>query len=94
MAQPIPVATGLGDVQVSTGAQKVSGLSARESGTVATAASFVLRNGTTATAPAVIFVELAADGATNLNYADPIRFPDGIFLDRVSGETQVTVFVK
>ena len=94
MASPIPIATGTADAQVSTGSQKVTGLSARESGTVATAASFILRAGTTATAPAIVFVELAGDASVNFNYTDPVKFADGIFLDRVSGETQVTVFVK
>ena len=94
MGNPISIATGTADAQVVTGSQKVTGLSARESGTVATAASFVLRAGTTATAPAVVFVELAGDASVNLNYTDPVKFANGIFLDRVSGETEVTVYVK
>lgn len=97
MAGPIHAASGTGDVQMlaeSQGTDHICSFSAHESGAVATAASFILRDGTDGTGTPVIFVELAGDASINISYGEPIRFMNGVFLDRTSGTTEVTVHVR
>jgi hypothetical protein len=94
MADAAHAASGTADVQLVTGAGKLTGYSAHESGTVATATSLRLRDGTDATGTPLVFVELAADASSNVSFAHPIEFHRGLFLDRAAtGESEITVYV-
>ena len=93
MADPIAVAAGTGDVQVRAKAGRLHGYSARESATVPAAATFILRDGTSTAGEQLVVVEIAANASDTRSFDDPIEFGTGLFLDRVAGETEVTVFV-
>lgn len=94
MARPIQCPTGTGDVQLETGSGNVRGWSVHESGAVAAVASFILRDGTSTSGAILATVELAADTSHTIYFAgDGIDFQTGLFLDRVSGETEGAVFV-
>lgn len=93
MADAAAVATGTADAQISTGKGKLHGFSCRESAAVAAAATFILRDGTTAAGTALAYVELAANVSQTTNFSNPVEFTTGLFLDRVAGETEVTAFI-
>lgn len=93
MANHLNALTGLNDALLHNGPCKLKGFSARESGTVATAAAFVLRDGIDATGKAIAFVELQGDRSELVTFVEPIECKVGLFLDRVSGETEVVAYV-
>lgn len=83
-----------GDVQLVSGRCKLKGLSAKEtSGTAG--AKFVLRDGTSTSGTAVLYVNIGSDGTVNGDIipSSGIEFRTGIFLDRLSGAVDVTAFV-
>lgn len=69
------------------------GLSVRE--TAGAAASFVLRDGTASSDPAIICMNLGADESVTfeLSREEGIQCTNGLFLDRVSGTTEIAVWV-
>lgn len=91
--RPVHVASGTADVQVLSSSCDLYSLSARESGAVGTASSFILRDGTSAAGTPAVFVEVAADSSINVSYPNGLRFSTGIYVDRVSGETELSVHV-
>lgn len=94
-AVPTPVATGTGDaaaVAAATGL-RLMGYAVRESAGAPAVAALNLRHGTLATDPLLVPVELAANGADKQWFGPAgIHCPSGIFVDRVAGETELTIF--
>jgi hypothetical protein len=74
--------------------RRLMGFSAQESAATAAAASFVLRDGTDSTGAAVAFVQLGADQSINGDFGGigGIEITTGLFIDRVAGSTEVTVY--
>lgn len=85
------VASGTADAQAVTGAATLVGCSVRETATVAAAAALVLRDGTAATDPARVFIELAANESKQLALPN-VEFTNGIFVDRESGTTELVLY--
>lgn len=75
---------------------RVRGWGARECASPAAPASFVLRDGFGPTAPGVLFVELDSNQSVfvMLSEADdePIEFLHGIYVDRVTGTSELAVY--
>lgn len=72
---------------------RLLGLSCRE--TAAAAAEFVIRNGTSASDPAVVFVKLASGESVREFFGEQgLKCPDGIFIDRIAGTFEVAVYSK
>lgn len=94
MANPIATPTGTADIAFAAGRGKLFGFAARESAGSAAVATFIIRDGTSASGILLIPVELAANTSTSQYFSEPIEFDTGLFLDRVAGETEVTVFVS
>jgi hypothetical protein len=69
------------------------GVAVRESAGAPAAAALNLRHGDDAADPLLIPIELAANGST-FQWFGPqgIWCPSGVFVDRVSGETELTLF--
>lgn len=95
MANYSNVAAGTGDAQVVTGKGRLLGFSARESAGTPAAASFILRDGTSASGTPIVFVNLAASETLNGDYGgiNGIEFANGLYLDRVSGTTDLSVYL-
>lgn len=91
MPRAVHVATGTADVQGVNVASTLVGFSVRESGTVAAVATVIIRNGTSTAGTPVAFIELAADKAET-HLLPSVDCPDGIFIDRVLGETELTLY--
>lgn len=92
----VPLATGTGDVQAvpATRGLRYQGHSIRESGGVAAVATVILRHGTAATDPIVAVIELAADKHETVHVAgEGVTCPNGIFVDRVAGETEGAIYI-
>lgn len=88
--------TGSGDVAVAAAAAglRLMGFSARET-TAAAGAVFNLRHGTAVTDPILVTVTLGANESSREWYGpDGLAAPSGIFLDRVSGTSQVIGYSK
>lgn len=83
-------ASGTVDVQALTSGTLV-GYSIRESAATAAAAVVVLRHGTADTDTPIATISLAADGVETANLP-AISCPDGIFVERESGETTVSLY--
>lgn len=92
MPRAIPVATGTADVQGVTGKATLAGYSVRESAVTPAVATVILRNGTTATDPIVALIELAAN-ASQTETLPSIDCPGGVFVDRVVGETELSLYI-
>lgn len=92
MARAVQVATGTADVQGYTGATTLMGVSARESASTPAAATVTLRNGTSASDPAVALIELAANGSSTFT-VPAIDCPNGVFIDRSGGETELVLYI-
>lgn len=90
------VASGTDDAIVLSASRflRLIGFSIGESGTPAATASVKFYNGQAATGEVVIPIcNLAATGFGTFWYGpDGIPCPDGLFLERVSGETEVVVY--
>ena len=94
-ATATPIATGTADVQgfAATAGLRLMGYSVRESAGSAAVAALNLRHGTTATDPLLAVSELAANGADNAWFGPQgINCPNGIFVDRVAGETELVLY--
>lgn len=85
------LATGTSDVQATTGSAILYGFSVRETGAAAIG-QVVLRNGTSASDPAVAFIQVPISGWV-VQQLPAIDCPAGIFVDRGTGTTEVIVYV-
>ena len=88
MARPVHVASGSADVQGYTGSTTLMGYSV----SAGAAATVVLRNGTSTAAPAVALVNLAAAGSET-GVLPAVDCPDGVFVDRVTGTSELVLYV-
>lgn len=94
MATAFTVASGTTDAQIVTGPGRLKGVACRESAGVAVAATMILRDGIDATGKLLVPIELGANSSAFVWMGDDyIEFTTGLFLDRVAGESEVTVFV-
>jgi hypothetical protein len=93
MARAIPLATGTGDVQASTGACTLVGFSARE--TVGSASADVtLRDGTDTSGTVKAILRLAANGSQAAQIP-PVDFSTGVFVDRSgTGSSELVLYVQ
>lgn len=74
---------------------RVMGWHANEDATTAAVAEFVIRNGSSTAGDPVIPVNLAANGSDHEWFGPMgVVFSQGVFLDRLSGTTTVTVFIE
>lgn len=89
----LPAPSGSADVQLTGQRSSVRGFSARE--TTGNAAAFVIRDGTSTADPGVFMVNLGASESIQFEFADGggMAFQRGVFLDRVTGTTEVAVWV-
>jgi hypothetical protein len=92
MPRSIAVASGTAGVQAATGAATLAGYSVRESAGSPLAATVILRNGTSAAGAAVAFIEIGADASQTVTLP-AIDCPNGIFVDRVAGTSEIAIFV-
>lgn len=86
-------AAGTGDVAVRAAQDGLvlMGYSAKE--TAGSAAALTIRNGTSTSDPAVAHCSLAANEAKLISLSDlGIKCPNGIFLDRTTGTTEVVIY--
>lgn len=94
---PNTVASGTGDTAIvaATASLRLIGFACKEDAGSPAAAEFILRHGDDAADPILIPVKLAA-GESRADWFGPdgIACASGIFLDRVTGTTQVTIFTK
>lgn len=88
----VNVASGTGDVAAVTGAATLWGYSVRESAGTPAAATVVVRDGDADTDPARVLIELAADQSQTVRLP-AVQFDDGIFIDRVAGETELVLYL-
>ena len=94
---PNTITSGTGDTAVvaATAGLRLMGFACQEDAGTPAAASFYLRHGDDATDPILIPVKLAAsESRADWFGPDGIAAASGIYLDRVTGTTQVTVFTK
>ena len=82
-----------GDIALVTGRGNLKGLSAKETSGSA-AAKFVLRDGTSTSGTPILYVNVSADATVNGDLVPPegIEFQTGLFLARLSGAVDVTVY--
>lgn len=94
MANAVALASGTVDVQAVTGNVRLMGFSIREAAGSPAAAKLVIRNGTAATDPIVVVLNLNASESVRENFMpNGIVCPAGIFIDRESGTTEGAVWV-
>ncbi len=97
MATPVAVAAGTGDAQIVNARRglRLRGFSCAETASSAAAAEFILRHGTSTGDPQLVSpVNLNANGVGFPWFGTHgIDCPDGIFLDRISGNTSLVVYV-
>lgn len=89
------IASGTGDVAVADKPASLMGWWFQESAVVGAAAEVVIRDGTDATGRIIVRLEFTANENKepfSVGDGHGIRMNNGIFVDRVSGETQGTVF--
>lgn len=95
------VASGTGDAQGVSGATglRLLGFSVRESAGTPATAEIILRHGTDATGTPIAFVNVQANGNGDDHESqwfgpEGIDVPNGVFVDRISGETHIVLFTK
>src|SRR6266542_3498934 len=88
-------ASGTGDHQtvVATSGLRLIGVTAKEDAGTAAAAEFIFRNGTDTSGTPIYYCKLGANESVR-DWFGPEGIPcaAGLFLDRVSGTTAITVF--
>lgn len=89
MARTIALAADTADVLARTKGTVV-GYSVRE--TNGATATITIRNGITASDPAVLLIGLAANTSATAR-VPAIDCPDGIFVERITGETEIVLYV-
>lgn len=92
MSRAVAVASGSAGVQAATGAVSLRGYSVRENAATAAAATVVLRDGTSSTAPARAFIELAADASETVTIP-ATDFESGVFVDREAGTSELVLYM-
>jgi hypothetical protein len=93
-AVPLQLETGTADVTLLSGRGHLIGWSLRESATVAAAASVVFRDGSATGNILAIVTPFAADGTDMFTFDSPVRFNEGLYVERESGETEGAVYVR
>ena len=95
MANTKAVASGTADAAVLSGRGKLFGFSARENAGTPAAASFILRDGTDANGTPIGFYNIGPGKTLNGDFGaiGGLEFSTGLFLDRVSGTTELVVYV-
>ena len=88
----VVVRTGTGDVQAVSGAGTLHGWSARESAGTAAAATVVLRDGTSTAGAPVASIELGPNARASERIPS-VGFGTGLYVDRVAGETELSLYV-
>ena len=89
------VASGTADAQGATGGNdlRLVGYSIKENN--AAAAEVILRHGTADTDPIIASIKLAANASeTKFLGSEGLKTPDGVFCERVSGTTVITLWTK
>lgn len=92
MPRAVHVASGAADVQGVSGTTTLYGYTVRESAGTPAAATVILRNGTTNTDPIVGIVELAGDNS-RADILPAVDCPDGLFIERAAGSTELVLYV-
>jgi hypothetical protein len=70
------------------------GFAIAETASTGATAEVILRHGTSTDGAMIVPpINLAADGYGSEWWPWPVRFPDGIFIDRVSGDTTIVLYV-
>ena len=92
MAFCVVVPSGATGVQAVTGDCELVGFSVRESAGTPAVASVVLRDGTSSAGKSRAFVSLAASGV-DTKLLPAIECKTGIFVDRVSGSTELVLYL-
>lgn len=93
-AIPRHAASGTGNVALMDRGTHLLGVNVAESAGTAAAATIALHDGSDANAPERLRIEVGADGSKEAWFGPQgIRFTDGVFLERVAGETTVNVYV-
>lgn len=90
MPNLVVVASGTADV-LAVPSGVLMGYSIRESATIAAAAVVVLKHGADASGAPIATVSLVADGIAGATLP-AVSCPNGIFVDRESGETTVSLY--
>lgn len=94
-AVAIPTAGTTADEAVTASQGFLMGFSLRESAASAAVATALIRDGTTATDPIVVVLELNGDQSATMWFGpDGIRINSGIYLDRVAGTITGAVYVR
>ena len=96
-ATPTVIASGTADVQgiAATNNLRLVGYSITEDADPAAAAELSLRHGTLATDPEIFGITLTADQSVREGlWKEGIGVPNGVFVDRISGTTRLTLFTK
>lgn len=87
------MASGATSVQALTGQDTLYGYAVRESAVTPAAASFVLHDGTATTDPIIVpQMNLAASG-NQIAQLPAIPLTTGIFVERVSGSTEIVFYI-
>ena len=93
-ASKVQVATLTTDVQAYTGYGNLYGYSFRESAGTPAVATVILRDGTAASDPILVILELGSNGVDTQWFGPQgIPFNRGIYVDRVAGETEGVLYV-
>lgn len=94
-AVAVDVPTGTADDNVFVGTCAIVGWSFEEDAASAAVASLVIRDSaaTSTSAQALAYVQLAADQSVNMSFVHPIRVNNGIFVDRVAGNTRGVIYI-
>lgn len=94
---PVVVASGTGDVAPVSGTaynRRLKGFSVAETAGTAAAAEVIIRHGDDDADPQLVApINLEANGFGVFWFHEGIPCPNGIFIDRVSGETTLVLYV-
>ena len=95
-AIPVPIASGTGDLQAvaATAGLQLMGFSITEDAATAATARLRLHHGTANTDPELFDVTLAPGESAREFISEGIAVADGLYLDRVSGTTRLTLYVR
>jgi hypothetical protein len=94
-AQAIQTAGTTADEGITVHQGFLMGFSLRESAAAPAVATAIIRDGTTATDPIVVVLELNGDQSATMWFGpDGIRINTGVYLDRVAGTVTGAVYVR
>ena len=72
----------------------VYGVSVAESAASAAVASVEFKNGVDGTAPTLLEVTVPASSTHSIYFESGIPFPDGVTVERIAGDTSVTILYR